>query len=271
MKPVSTPFIDTSTRLRPAWLRPLFPVIENLAGICALNRLHQRASPQNDSASAFAEAVLRELGVSWRLIDSPPPMGKKHGMLVLANHPTGILEALILMTLLESLRPGDWKILTNPWLASKPEFSHHGIALDPFGWDADPAINRRGLRHAFTHLKHGGVVGAFPSGRVAGKRDQHGRALDQPWSPHLIRLARRAEARMVLVHIPLCPGLLLRLAPLRWPLLRSLLLPREALRRRPEPLLVRMIPAPTNLPDDDVAATRILNALCHGIDQNTSD
>jgi len=268
-KPHDPSFLDISMWLRSAWLRPFLPIIETLAGIRAINRVHRRAAPRDGNADAFSEAVLRELGVTWRLVPPPTPSTGKTGTLVLANHPTGMIEALILMRLLESLAPQDWKILTNPWIASKPEFSRHSIPLDPFGWDADAAVNLRGLRQVFAHLKQGGVVGAFPSGRVAGKRDRRGRALDEPWSPHLIRIARRAGARIMLVHIPLCPGLLLRLTPLRWPMLRSLLLPREALRRRPCPLLVKLFPAPDDLPDNDPAATRILYELCHKIDPST--
>ena len=230
-----------------------------------INRVHRRALPYDETADAFAEAVLKELGVTWKLADTPPPLAADHGLLVLANHPTGMIEALIMMRLLELITPASWKILTNPWTASKAEFHRHAIALDPFEWDADPAVNIRGLRHAFAHLKNGGVVGAFPSGRVARKIDKNGRSVDEAWSPQLIRLARRAGARILLVHIPLTPGRLLRLAPLRWPMLRSLLLPREALRRRPAPLCVTLRPAPGDLPADDIEATRLLYDLCHGI------
>lgn len=264
MKPPPPPYLDLSDWLKAAWQRPFLPLVERLTAVRTLNRICRNFAPQNDSTDAFVKVALRDLGVSWRLDGGHPPNPDAgRGTLVLANHPTGMIEALILMRLLDLLSPGCWKILANRWVAGKPEFSPHAIPLDPFAWETEAKLNLRGLRKAADVLKNGGVVGAFPSGRVAAKIDDRGRAIDEPWSGHLVRLARRNGAQILLARIPLTPGFLLRAVPLRFPMLRSLLLPREALRRRPGTLRVTLIPAPAPLPVDPAEAARLLHQLCH--------
>ncbi len=268
------PYIDLSEKLGAAWLRPLLPLVGKLSGVSAANRLRVDLGPHHESADAFAEAALRALRVSWRLDGLDPAAGREtgRGTLVLANHPTGIIEALIVMRVLDLISPGNWKILANSWVAAKPEFSAHVIPLDPFAWETKAKLNLRGMRGAVGILKHGGVVGAFPSGRVAARTDAAGRAIDEPWSGHLVRIARASGARILLVHIPLSPGLLLRATPLRFPMLRSLLLPREAMRRRRHGTLrVTLAPAPDRLPENPARAADLLHQSCHESPGTTPD
>lgn len=52
--------------------------------------------------------------------------------------------------------------------------------------------------------------------------------IDAPWTPHMIRLARRAEASVWLASFSLVSGSLLRRLPPSLPRLRALFLAREA-------------------------------------------
>src|SRR5580658_11378327 len=55
-------------------------------------------------------------------------------VVVVANHPYGVLDGAILTVLLTRVRP-DVKVLTNFLLADLPELQKHCIFLDPFQTD----------------------------------------------------------------------------------------------------------------------------------------
>ena len=55
-------------------------------------------------------------------------------VVVVANHPYGVLDGAILTVLLTRVRP-DVKVLTNSLLADVPELRKHCIFVDPFQTD----------------------------------------------------------------------------------------------------------------------------------------
>jgi len=262
-KPV---FFDTSEWLGKSWYRFVQPLVEKVSGIGKLNDVYTEVRRPGMGTGEFAASVLKQLDITWRLVGDLPPSGDGRGLLVVANHPTGIVESLMLVEALERIAPADWLLLSTAFIASKPEFAGRSVALDPFGMEGARDRNARGLRSAIRTLNGGGVVGVFPSGRVAGRVDAGGRGLDWAWSPQMARIARRTGARVVVLRMPLVPGMLLRCFPPRWPRARALLLAREALRHRNRDFMVRMAADPDALPHDDQEAISHLYQICHESD-----
>src|SRR5580698_5720111 len=87
-------------------------------------------------------------------------------VVVVANHPYGVLDGALLMVLLTRVRP-DVKVLTNSLLADVPELRKHCIFVDPFQTDRSVASNRRPLREALAWLRQGGMLAIFPAGEVS--------------------------------------------------------------------------------------------------------
>src|ERR1700690_4385143 len=77
-------------------------------------------------------------------------------VVVVANHPYGVLDGAILTVLLTRVRP-DVKVLTNFLLSDVPELQKHCIFVDPFQTDRSLESNRRGVREAFAWLRKGGM------------------------------------------------------------------------------------------------------------------
>ncbi|MDP0492646.1 MAG: hypothetical protein Q7Q71_16500 [Verrucomicrobiota bacterium JB023] len=262
------PFFDTSQWISAPGYSFLQPMVERISGITQLNDFHQEAGPVSGETTEFASQALRYLGVSWRLDAAQLPERDGRGWLVLGNHPTGLIEALVMFTLLERIALDDWALLGNVFVASKPEFASRAIALDPFNKGGGRRVNASGFRRAAKLLRSGGVVGAFPAGRVSGKLDRQGRAIDQAWSLHFVKLARATGAHILLAGMPWKPGLALRCFPPSWPSARALLLPREALRVCQREQVVRLRPAPTKLDPDARIATGQLQNFCHELHES---
>src|SRR5215472_13334998 len=83
-------------------------------------------------------------------------------VVVVANHPYGVLDGALLTVLLTRVRP-DIKVLTNFLLGDVPELQDHCIFVDPLETDRSVESNRRALRQALSSLHRGGMLAIFPS------------------------------------------------------------------------------------------------------------
>jgi putative hemolysin len=111
------------------------------------------------------------------------------GVLIVANHPFGILDGLAIGQLGMKLR-GNVRILTNSLLCQVPEVAPHLLPVDFSG--TPEARRQTGVtrRRAVELLSEGKVVAMFPAGGVAtANAPVRGRACDAEWHPFLSRLA----------------------------------------------------------------------------------
>jgi putative hemolysin len=112
------------------------------------------------------ENLLAEMRVRLRLDPADQARIPASGpVVVVANHPYGMLDGAILTVLLKRVRP-DVKVLTNFLLADVPELSDHCIFVDPFHTDRSIEANRRALRQSLDWLRQGGMLAIFPAGEV---------------------------------------------------------------------------------------------------------
>lgn len=227
---ISSADIVRAGPLRRAWSL-VHPLVERVSGIRELNGIYHQLHRPDTTPQSFCEEGLRlvEAIVQWPSEEALAPLRAHTGPLVImANHPFGGTDALALMLLMERIRPGGWRLISNRLLARTPELAPCQIAVDPFN-PASPA-NRTGMREALRFLKGGGVLGVFPAGRVSAWNEEHKAVLDTPWSDHFARLADAAGAAVALIHLPGQNSPLFLKVPLRWPRLRAMFLARELIR-----------------------------------------
>lgn len=222
---------------RPAfnWPRPVpGPVaakmgaaISRLFYLARLESIYRQVSHSQPGQAAFIDAVLEQMGVAWKV--SPLELERvpaKGPVVVVANHPYGALEGLILARLLLSVRP-DLKVMANYLLSRVPELRDLFLLVDPFSADRTVEQNFRPLRDAVRWLEQGGMLVVFPAGEVASLAWRRWRVEDPAWSPMAAGLARRAKAKVLPVFFPGRNSALFHLAGLAHPRLRTALLPRE--------------------------------------------
>lgn len=151
-------------------------------------------------------------------------------LIVVANHPLGGLEGMLLTRELLKFR-SDTKVLTNELLLRIPEFENLFIGLDVLSDNAS-LRNSRGIRAACRHLGSGGVLLVFPAGIVASFKLGKLGIRDREWNNLVGRLARRYRAACLPVHIAARNSLLFYLAGLVHKRLRTVLLPRELAKKK---------------------------------------
>jgi putative hemolysin len=239
--------IDTSLVMPNALARRIYrfvqPAVEGCLGFPDLWSVYDETVISKSTGSAFAAAFMSRLGVRWAI--SPEDLATLRDIsgpaVIVSNHPFGGIDSLTLLQLLETIRPGAWRMLSNRVICAVPELSAHAIAVDPIGRSAESMqLNRRGLGQALGHLRAGGILAMFPAGRVSHWDGEMGAVTDRPWSDHAVRLAEKSGASIACLHIPGHNSRRFLRIPPAWSRLRALALCRELVHPGTDHLEIRL-------------------------------
>lgn len=186
----------------------------------------------------FVSAVLRQLGITYTLdakeLANLPASGP---FIVVANHPYGALDGLLLLEILKQRRP-DAKLMANDLLATIPNLAPVFLPVNPFNATAKKNIS--GLRQALEHLKEGSPLGIFPAGEVSTWQIETQKIVDRPWSPSIGKLLAKANVPVVPVHFSGHNSLAFQLMSLVHPTLQTARLPAELLNKKGHHVQVRI-------------------------------
>ena len=160
-------------------------------------------------------------------------------VVVVANHPYGVLDGAILTVLLTRVRP-DVKVLTNFLLSDVPELQNHCIFVDPFQNDRSLESNRRGLREAVTWLQKGGMLAVFPAGEVSHWQMSAAQIVDPEWNDAAVRLIRKTGAAALPAYLCGHNGVGFQLMGMIHPKLRAAFLLQEFLNQAGKKVEVRV-------------------------------
>ena len=178
------------------WAQPLEPALWRLLVPDELSNSFDQAR-RAGTGVGFARRLLQALDIDFKLDDSDRKRIPAEGpAVIVANHPYGIVEGLILAALLDCVRT-DWKIMVNSLLASITELRAHMILVNPFEAPEANPQNRAPLRESMRLLSVGGALVMFPAGAVAHLNWTAHSITDPPWKATAARLALRARSPVV--------------------------------------------------------------------------
>jgi putative hemolysin len=240
------------------WRRRL---VELVPGVSELNRLF--AECERRPEPGFADRALAALDVEVDAGSASIP--HTGAVIVVANHPTGALDGLALLSLVRRRRP-DVKLLANGWLTSVGPLAPDLVPIDAFG--DGRRLNAVPMRAALRWLRDGHALIVFPAGAVSHFHPGAGIIADPMWQHGAARLARLTGASLVPCFIAGRNSALFQVLGLLNPWLRTALLPRELLKQRGASVSVRLgreLPAQdvTGVLDEEI--TRRLRELVYGL------
>ncbi|MFP1869687.1 lysophospholipid acyltransferase family protein [Lonsdalea quercina] len=184
----------------------------------------------------LVEEILDYFDLDCEMVEGDLENIPSHGPVVLvANHPIGSLDGLALLRHVASVRP-DVRIVASQLLSYLEPLKSLFFSVDNFS----NRTNRQQIAHIQTHLNQDGAVILFPAGEVSrislhGIRDGH-------WHSGFIRMAAKARAPIVPIHIKGRNSGLFYLSSLIYRPLSTLLLVREMFHQRGNKLSLRIGP-----------------------------
>jgi putative hemolysin len=211
--------------------------------------LYERA--RNCGDGFVLENLLREMDVDLRVDDADiMRIPKKGPVVVVANHPYGMLDGAVLAVLLGRVRP-DVKVMTNFLLEGVPELEEHCIFVDPLHTPGSAERNRKALKQGLAWLHRGGVLAIFPAGEVSHWQMPQAAIADPQWNDTAIRLIRKTGAVALPVYFCGRNSLGFQLMGMIHPRLRMAFLLQEFLQQSGKSVALRVGSA---IPADSIAS-----------------
>ena len=244
--------------------------LENLTGRRALIRRAEGYQADVMMGRSFWQVMPERFGLSLEVVGGSlsniPASGP---LVVIANHPYGILDGLMMGQMLDARR-GDFRILANSVFRRAEEINR---VLLPISFDETREATRLNLETratALDYLAGGGAIGVFPGGTVSTSARPFSRPMDPGWRNFTARMIAKSGAAVVPVYFEGHNSRLFQLASRIHQSLRLAMLIREFRVRTDEPVRVvigEAIPAETiaALKSDPTAMMESLRARTYAL------
>jgi putative hemolysin len=184
-------------RLKKLFIR----IIERITGQPYLKYLYEnnRANPQ--PGEDFWDAAIRKLELKLRYNEEALAQWPRTGpLVVVANHPFGVLDGLIICHLVSRVRK-DFRVLTNAVLLRAEEVRTFLLPVDFAETEEALKTNLKTRAEAKNHLMKGGCLVVFPAGGVSTTPTiWHKRAIDTEWKNLTARLIAQSKAPVAPVY-----------------------------------------------------------------------
>ena len=209
--------------------------------------------PAGDIMDIISTRLARKVTVSG--LGNVPQHGPA---LVVANHPTGIADGVILHSVLNRLRPDTYFFANHDILKIMPQMADR---IAPVEWRKDRrnhAKTRETMAYARQAVKDGRLGVIFPSGRLAQRRGM--RLHERPWMPSAAMLARKLDLPVIPIHMRARNSALFYLFDAIHPTLRDITLFHETLNKDTQPFDLRIGEpiSPKALPENSEAGIALL-------------
>jgi len=205
--------------------------IEWLTGLSKLDALYQQRLP-TQSSFEFMNYTLKALDIDYQLASGSLQNIPKQGpVVIVANHPLGAIEGVIVADLLAGVRQ-DVKVLANEMLKRLPEIRDLFIGVNVFGGSQATKTNSVAIREANQHLAEGGVLVIFPAGEVSSYAKGSKVLADVTWRHSVAKFINRSQAAVVPIFIDGKNSPMFYRAGRIHPLLRTAMLAKELLNKR---------------------------------------
>ena len=177
--------------------RMVIKLIENTTGRLRLIRRAEGYEREVANGRDFWSVMVERYGLSLNVVGGALSNIPKDGPLILiANHPYGILDGLMMGHVLSQTR-GDFRILANHVFHKAEDLNR--IIL-PISFDQSKEAMRLNLqtrKTALDYLGQGGAIGIFPGGTVSTAARPFAHPMDPGWRGFTARMVAKSNATVV--------------------------------------------------------------------------
>lgn len=201
--------------------------VERALHVPYLNQTYHAGAAAAGQSRHFTDGALEFLNARLEISDEDLNRIPKNGpLVVVANHPFGGVDGLLLNAILRRVRP-DVKLFGSIMLERMEAYRPDFFFVDNFGAADAPARNLSATKSALRWVKSGACLGVFPAGEVSHITWKNREVHDPPWNSAIGRLAQASGAAVVPLYFDGHNSTLFQLAGLVHPRLRTIMLARE--------------------------------------------
>jgi|TARA_B110000908_G_scaffold136708_1_gene162070 putative hemolysin len=180
--------------------RTVVRLLENTTGRL---RLIKRAKGYEDEVAQgrdFWEVMPDRYGLSLDVIGGSLSNIPRDGPVILiANHPYGILDGLMMGHILSQSR-GDFRILANSVFRKSEDLNRVVLPISFEGTREAVQANIVTRKTALDYLGQGGAIGVFPGGTVSTAERPFGHPMDPEWRSFTARMIAKSNATVVPIY-----------------------------------------------------------------------
>jgi putative hemolysin len=185
----------TSARSRSG--RALIRVLENATGRLSLIRRAEGYERDVAGGRSFWEVIAERYGLSLEIVGGALSHIPANGPLILiANHPYGILDGLMMGHLLDRVR-GDFRILANSVFRRAEELNRVILPISFDDTKEAVKLNVETRAACLRYLHDGGAIGVFPGGTVSTAAKPFSQPMDPGWRNFTAKMIARSDATVV--------------------------------------------------------------------------
>ena len=192
--------------------RLLIKTIEQLTGKRKLQKIYSEFSKEKIEPRFFWSGILKSMNIEViNKAKKDTIIPKKGKLLMIANHPFGIIDGIIMCSIASKIR-SDFKIMTHETLGFAPELNNYILPID-FKENSKITLknNIETTKNAKKHLLDGGLLIIFPSGSVSVAKSLKSAAEDDKWKQFSAKIIKQTKTDVLPVYFDGKNGLLYHL------------------------------------------------------------
>lgn len=178
--------------------RALIRVIENATGRLSLIRKAEGYDREVAQGRDFWQVLCSRYGLSLEVVAGSLEHIPTQGPLIMvANHPYGVLDGLMMGRILSERRGRDFRILAHRIFRKSPDLER---VILPISFDETKEaaeLNIATRAEAVRYLAAGGAIGIFPGGTVSTSARPFDPPMDPSWRTFTAKMVARSGATVV--------------------------------------------------------------------------
>jgi len=177
--------------------RAVIRSIENITGRPRLLKMALGYETEVEAGRDFWEVMQERYRIDMKIAgDALANIPTEGPLVVVANHPFGILDGLALGRILSATRP-EFKIIAHTIFRKAKDLQNVILPID-FGQSKEAlALNIRTRKDSLTYLAQGGAIGIFPGGTVSTSAKPFGKPMDPHWKTFTAKMVAKSGATVV--------------------------------------------------------------------------
>jgi putative hemolysin len=212
-----------------------------LMQVLKFNKVNKVYSQTKDKEGIeFVNSVIEHLGINYEVSeDDLKRIPENNPFIVIANHPFGGVDAIILLKIFTEIRP-DFKAMVNFLLQKIVPLKDVIFPVNPFETHKNVKSSFTGLKNVMFHLEQGHCLGIFPAGEVSSYQSDSLIIQDREWQPSILKFIKKAKVPIIPVYFHGTNSRIFYLLGQIHPILRTAKLPSELFNKKNKAIKIRI-------------------------------